>query len=135
MTLTIGFIAVTALGTRSARISRVNKVDGYASLLCLVSDKAFQLVKSPIAHLPSHFPIKTVGPLSDIFKVFQSECLAGKKCRLHKLFTDNVIDVLAEPRGFQAHLLQGALRPLRAALLQASTMSTGASAHSLDRRS
>ena len=132
LTLTIGFIAVTALGTRSTRISRVNKVDGYASLLCLVSDKAFQLVKSPIAHLPSHFPIKTVGPLSDIFKVFQSECLAGKKCRLHKLFTDNVIDVLAKARGFQSYLLQGASCPLRAALLQATTVGADASAQSLD---
>ena len=87
LTLTIGFIAVTALGTRSARISRVNKVDSYTRLLRLVSDKTFQLVKSPIAHLPSHSFVKTVGSLPYPCQGFESERLMRGKCRLHKLFT------------------------------------------------
>ena len=127
LAFSIGFFAVTALGAPSARVTRVNKNSREADTFCLINDKLSQLKEGPIAHLPTHFPIESRGSLFDSSQIFKSECLAGRKCRLHKLFTDNVIDVLAEPRGFQAHLLQGALRPLRAALLPSCR--TSASQH------
>gem|GEM_PF-2628088 len=133
LTLTIGFVAISTSRTSSACVSRVYKKDGYSSHLCLVAYKVFQLVKSPITHLPSHFAAKTVGSLSYPCQVFEGKCLARRMCRLHKLFTDNVINVPGKTRSLAAHLFECAFCSFRPRLLQARTMGAGATAADFDR--
>lgn len=133
MALSIGFITVSALTTSAGGVTRVNENDGNTRSLCLVPNKTRQLKERPIAHLPTHFPIEAEAAFSNTRQVFEAQCLAGKKCRLHKLFRDNVIDMPAVTRGFQAHLFESAPRPFRSRFLQAAAMIASAAAHSLDR--
>ena len=122
LAFTIGFIAVTARRTSSGTVSRVYKDHGNARLICLVNDKPLQFVKSPIAHLPTHFPRKSRGSFPNPLEVFQSECLTGRKCRSHKLLTDSVVQPAGVTPRLAAHLFERTLRPFRPCFLQVRTM-------------
>ncbi len=137
LTFTIGFVAVTTRGTRSARISRINKNHGDTCSPCLVNDKLLKLIESPVTHLPTHFfrfciPSKAVGSLPDTCQVFQSKCLTRKKCRLHKLFTDVVIEPAGVSPRLPAHLFERTLCPLRPRFLQGRTMGANTAASRFD---
>ena len=132
LTFTIGFVAVAAYRASSACVTRVNKIDGYASPFLFVDDKIFQLIKSPISYLPSHLAPEAVGSFSDTLKVFQNEGLTRKKCRLHKLLRNHMVDVATKTGSRAAHLFERTLCPSRASLLQSRTVSAISAAAGFD---
>jgi len=129
---TIGFVTVSANVTRSARVSRVNKNHTDTCPPCLVDDKIFQLIKSPVAPLPTHSPRKSRGSLPNTCEVFQGECLTRENCRSHKLFADIVIEPAGVTPRLAAHLLERTLCPFRPRLLQMRTVGADAAAGGFD---
>ena len=105
--LTIRFLAMPTMTTRTRRVARVNKLDLHTHPCCFVRDGGAKLIEGPrvpfIAVLSSNH-----CPVPDTCEVFKGKCLARYDGFVYQGLCDAVIDISLETLFAPAHLLEAA---------------------------
>ena len=113
----VGLRGVSALGTLSACVGRVNEEYGDARALRLILDEGAQLSERPARESSTLLP-SSPHPLANVPKVFQPYRPLRAFGKLDKLFADYVVDVASEPPFFARELLEAASGGVRALALK-----------------
>ena len=97
-----------ALWTSPACVARINLYHGYSQSLCLILDKALQLVKTPICH-PSSLRLRGLNSFPDATQVFKGNGIGQALSRSYDGFTNAMVSIFLVSRLCARNLLEFAL--------------------------
>jgi len=124
----VGAGSVPTAATPLRGMSRIDRNHRTTMLLGLVLDFGFERSERPAMHPPFRPSlvcgfVALLGPLADVFQVFQHDRRA-RAGRLHDLLTEDVIGIFSEACSASLELAQVPFGRLRAFLLQSARCSS-----------